>query len=76
MDDLQRKKNVYSQLSKRRRIPRGKFSETYNFIFGIGEGNGMLVWLLVGHRSNAQLMNIPDRTVQGGASANTASKDC
>ena len=49
-------KTVYQTLAKRSRIPRGKFTDKFCFIFGKGEKSGIQSWLLVGHRNNTELV--------------------
>eukprot|EP01036_Dinobryon_divergens_P022164 gene22164-30401_t len=49
-------KSVYEVLSKRKRIPKGKFTEKHNFIFGRGEAENVLIWMLIGHRDDTQLL--------------------
>jgi len=49
-------KSVYEVLSKRRRIPKGKFTEKHNFIFGKGDAENVLIWMLIGHRDDTQLV--------------------
>lgn len=50
-------KSVYEVLSKRKRIPKGKFTEKHNFIFGKGEAENVLIWMLIGHRDDTQLLS-------------------
>jgi hypothetical protein len=48
-------KDAYHLLDFRKRIPKGKFTEKYNYIFGSGRAQSLSAWVMLGHTSNAKL---------------------
>ncbi|KAJ1427840.1 hypothetical protein B484DRAFT_450122 [Ochromonadaceae sp. CCMP2298] len=62
-------KDAYHTLDFRRRIPKGRFTEKFNYVFGSGRagvGQGLSAWVLLGHTSNAKLRRLsPTKKVIG-----------
>lgn len=50
-------KDAYRILNVRNKIPRGKYTDTFNFLFGKGRNSGIRGWLLLAHTENARLQN-------------------
>lgn len=48
-------KDTYRSLLQRLKIPRGKYTEKFNHVFGKGRANGVCSWVLIGHSDNARL---------------------
>lgn len=51
-------KYTYRMLWQRMRIPRGRYTERFNYIFGKGRNSNVSCWISLGHSSNAELYNL------------------